>query len=299
MRRFFTLYVVLTALLFASASCSKVDPGPVLDPFDDGEQASSDSVYDNPTWFIAKTTQETAPNSPSQAQIIPSTEVATLESDYLASEPQALFNGKDLSGWVNETGGEPKGWTVESGLLRLVDPQNGGDIITDKSFINYILTFEWRFGTACNSGVKYKIEQPNGKGWIGLEYQIQDDANVPDGKIANRTIASLFDVFPARPSSKAERFPTPNTAEPSGDFRTGKIVVADNRVEHWIDGERVLAFTIDSNEWNAAKAKSKFKNQKTFGLVSESPILLQAHGSPIDFKSVTIQTLTRKAEERK
>ncbi len=219
---------------------------------------------------------------------------SNLEDRYNVSEVRNLFNGKDLTGWVNETGNSPQGWLVKDGLLKLVDPQNGQDLLTKETFTNYVLTFEWRFGKECNSGVKYKIEQPNQRGWVGLEYQIQDDANVEDGKIDNRKIASLFDTLAAKKSSKSSQFPVPESTEPSGDFRQGKIVVFENQVEHWLDGEKVLTFSIGSNEWEEAKKQSKFKNQKNFGLISSSPILLQAHGYPIDFKSITIQTLNSK-----
>lgn len=217
-----------------------------------------------------------------------------LEALYNVSEEIELFNGQDLVGWTDENGAEPKGWIVKDGALCLTDPQNGGDLITANVYDNYIFSFEWRFGLDCNSGVKYKIEQPNGKGWIGLEYQIQDDAHVEDGKIEDRKIASLFDVLPASPSSKADAYPAPAEVAPSGEFRSGKIVVAGNHIEHWIDGEKVLSFNVGSAKWNAAKADSKFKNQKNFGLVVSSPILLQCHGYPVEFRNLKLQKLTGK-----
>ncbi|MBR4832834.1 MAG: DUF1080 domain-containing protein [Thermoguttaceae bacterium] len=205
---------------------------------------------------------------------------------------RALFNGENLDGWTNETGGAPgSGWQVADGLLRMVDPANGGDLLTKERFANYVFSFEWRFGRACNSGVKYKIEQPNGKGWVGLEYQIQDDANVEDGKIAKRRVASLFDVFPASETKSAASYPAPTDDAPNGEFRKGKIVVFENSVEHWLDGERVLAFTVGDDAWAAAKAESKYKKQATFGTAASSPILLQEHDYPIDFRNVEIQEL--------
>ena len=216
----------------------------------------------------------------------------SLESRYKVSETLDLFDGKTLDGWTDASGGAPKGWIVEDGILRLVDPENGNDIITDQPFDSYVFTFEWRFGRGCNSGVKYKIEKPNENGWVGLEYQIQDDANVEDGKIDDRRIASLFDVFPATPSSKADDYPPPTTAEPAGNFRRGKIVVAGSHVEHWLDEERVLSFEIGSSEWDVAKKESKFKNQRRFGLVESSPILLQCHGYPVDFRNLKLRKLS-------
>ncbi|MBQ9126353.1 MAG: DUF1080 domain-containing protein, partial [Thermoguttaceae bacterium] len=120
---------------------------------------------------------------------------------------------------------------------------------------------------------------------------IQDDANVEDGKIAKRRVASLFDVFPAAETKSAASFPAPTDDAPSGEFRKGKIVVFENSVEHWLDGERVLAFTVGDDAWAAAKAESKYKKQATFGTAASSPILLQEHDYPIDFRDVEIQEL--------
>lgn len=219
---------------------------------------------------------------------------ANLDSSFAISESLELFNGQDLDGWTDETGSAPKGWTVKNGVLCLTDPQNGGDLLTRDAFDNFVFSFEWRFGLGCNSGVKYKIERPNEKGWLGLEYQIQDDANVEDGKIPKRRIASLFDMFEAETSSKASDYPSPTEKSPSGNFRSGKIVVKGNRVEHWIDGECVLTFEIGSDEWNEAKDNSKFKNQKKFGLVESSPLLLQCHGHPIEFRNLRLLKLEKR-----
>ncbi|MBR2005076.1 MAG: DUF1080 domain-containing protein [Thermoguttaceae bacterium] len=223
----------------------------------------------------------------------PAVETLEIGGRQVAVGPKrALFNGENLDGWTNETGGAPgSGWRVEDGLLRMVDPANGGDLLTKERFANYVFSFEWRFGRACNSGVKYKIEQPNGKGWVGLEYQIQDDANVEDGKNAKRRVASLFDVFPASETKSAASFPAPTDDAPSGEFRKGKIIVFENSVEHWLDGERVLAFAVGDDAWAAAKAESKYKKQATFGTAASSPILLQEHDYPIDFRNVEIQEL--------
>ena len=241
----------------------------------------------------ASATSTAAPADASKSNVAADVETLEIGGRQVAVGPKrALFNGENLDGWTNETGGAPgSGWRVEDGLLRMVDPANGGDLLTKERFANYVFSFEWRFGRACNSGVKYKIEQPNGKGWVGLEYQIQDDANVEDGKIAKRRVASLFDVFPAAETKSAASFPAPTDDAPSGEFRKGKIVVFENSVEHWLDGERVLAFTVGDDAWAAAKAESKYKKQATFGTAASSPILLQEHDYPIDFRNVEIQEL--------
>ena len=274
------LSAMLTLTAFSSLSCVR-NSNIVLEP--DADVATA-VVEEN-----AASAFETG-DIPVEPTAVKSDEFS-LKSRYKVSETLNLFDGKTLDGWTDASGGAPKGWIVEDGTLRLVDPENGNDIITNQSFDSYVLTFEWRFGRGCNSGVKYKVEKPNENGWVGLEYQIQDDANVEDGKIDDRRIASLFDVFPAAPSNKAGDYPPPTTAEPAGSFRSGKIIVAGAHVEHWLDNERVLSFEIGSSEWDVAKKESKFKNQRHFGLVESSPILLQCHGYPIDFRNLKLQKL--------
>ena len=281
MIRNIALSAMITLTTFMSLSCVR-NSNIVLEP--DANVASTVvKEGDIPTPETGDVSLETA---------IDESDELGLESRYKISGAIDLFDGKTLDGWTDATGGAPKGWIVEDGTLRLVNPENGNDIITDQSFDSYIFTFEWRFGQCCNSGVKYKIENPNENGWVGLEYQIQDDANVEDGKVDDRRIASLFDVFPAVPSSKADDYPPPTTVEPVGNFRRGKIIVTGSHVEHWLDDERVLSFEIGSSEWDVAKKESKFKNQRHFGLVESSPILLQCHGYPIDFRNLKLQCLS-------
>ena len=277
--QFATLAIILTCGACRNDGASVVDyDADLLNSLSQNESTPSSRRLENVPDAVA-------------ANVLPNAN-APLENSLIVSEPTSLFNGRDLNGWVDEIGGKPKGWEVKDGILALVDPQNGKDLLTDASYSNSVFSFEFRFGKACNSGVKYRIEQPNGKGWVGPEYQIQDDENVDDGRIPDRKIASLFDVFPAQTTEIDDQFAPPTSDSPSGEFRRGKIVVFGDRVEHWLDDQRTLAYTIGSQEWKLAVADSKFKNQKNFGLAASSPLLLQAHGYPVEFRNLEIRTLT-------
>ena len=287
MKRHLCLSIMFVTTILSSLSCSS-NTNIVLEP--DADATTPVATKENAYAQTAKkdAIEEACDSSHNEWK---------LESHYKETDQVDLFNGVTLDGWKAASGNVPQGWIVEKGLLRLVDPENGDDLITTGSYDSFICTFEWRFGRSCNSGIKYKIERQNDQAWVGLEYQIQDDANVDDGKINDRKIASLFDVLPAVNSSKTDDFPPPTTDAPSGSFRRGKIIVAGSHVEHWIDDECVLSFEIGSDEWNAAKKDSKFKNQKNFGLVESSPILLQCHGYPVDFRNITLRKLIPIADE--
>jgi hypothetical protein len=77
-----------------------------------------------------------------------------------------LFNGKDLSGWINY--GEEK-WSVQNGELVGASGTNGGYgyLATEKEYDNFILRLEFKIESDGNSGVffKSKLEGTDIKGW--------------------------------------------------------------------------------------------------------------------------------------
>lgn len=83
-----------------------------------------------------------------------------------AAEPQALFNGKDFSGWSFDNI-DPKVeagtvWSVRDGIL-VCQGRPPGVIRSDKEFSNYELNLEWRWAPDTkpeNSGVLIHASTP-------------------------------------------------------------------------------------------------------------------------------------------
>ena len=73
------------------------------------------------------------------------------------SEWISLFDGKTTEGWHYFNGGKlGDEWTVDNGVLTF-DPRNqekdqNSDIVTDKSFNNFMLSIEWKIAECGNSG---------------------------------------------------------------------------------------------------------------------------------------------------
>ncbi|HMR84126.1 MAG TPA: DUF1080 domain-containing protein, partial [Niabella sp.] len=124
----------------------------------------------------------------------------------------SLFNGKDFTGWRGYGKTEvPKAWTIEDGAIKIngsgegeAGAHDGGDIIYDKKFKNFELSFEWKVSKGGNSGVFYLAQEVDGDPiWKSSpEYQVLDNVNHPDaklGKDGNRQSASLYDLIPAKP----------------------------------------------------------------------------------------------------
>lgn len=204
---------------------------------------------------------------------------------------ELLFDGETTQGWKSANSGQfpEKGWVVENGALAILGEdqvaKRPGDIVTKEKFKAFDLQFEFQITKGANSGVKYQMGN-NGPG-IGLEYQILDDENHPDaeqGAAGNRKMASLYDLIP---SETQKRF-----VKPVGEWNRGRIVLnPDRRVEHWLNGLKVVEYTIDSNIFHALVARSKYADFKNFGLVEETPILLQDHQNHVLFRSIKIRKL--------
>lgn len=207
-----------------------------------------------------------------------------------------LWDGKTAQGWrgAYKEGFPQKGWEMKDGVLSVLasdgaESENGGDIVTEEEFGAFDLQFEFRLTEGANSGVKYFVTENEGnKGSaIGLEYQILDDAKHPDAKqgaVGNRTLASLYDLIP---SIKIKR-----DAPAIGQWNYGRIVVhPDNRVEHWLNGNKVVEYQRGTPIYDALVARSKYAKWDKFGMAAEGRILLQDHGDSVSFRSIKIQEL--------
>lgn len=204
---------------------------------------------------------------------------------------QLLFDGKDTKGWKSASADKfpDHGWMVQDENLTVLpsseESKRGGDIVTIQKFRAFELRFDFNLAEGANSGVKY-FTGNNGPS-IGLEYQVLDDAKHPDAKLGaagNRTMASLYDLIPA---DKEARF-----VNKPGEWNRGAIVVyPDNRVEHWLNGRKVLEYVRGNNIYRALVARSKFAEFPNFGMAAEAPILLQDHGDQVMFRSIKIREL--------
>ncbi|SEB05489.1 3-keto-disaccharide hydrolase [Pedobacter hartonius] len=209
---------------------------------------------------------------------------------------ELLFDGKSSKGWVGAGKNvfPARGWQIADGLISVLPAEgkestNGGDIVTTAQFAAFDLSFEFLLTPGANSGLKYFVtlkEQTQGSA-IGLEYQVLDDALHPDAKLGrdgNRTLASLYDLITA---DKPKRF-----IHPIGQWNTGRVVVyPDNRVEHYLNGIKVLDYQRASPAFRELVALSKYKDWKEFGEAKQGHILLQDHGNKVSFRSIRIRKL--------
>lgn len=191
-----------------------------------------------------------------------------------------LFDGKSLDGWTSSNGGKPgDGWKVEEGAIHRAG--KGGDIISAKEYKDFEFEFEWKISAKGNSGVKYRVQKA-GSAWIGPEYQVLDDKGHPNGKVADTTAASLYEVAPADKDKDLK---------PVGEWNVSKVVAKGTVLEHWLNGKLTVKIDTKSKEWEKLKKDSKFAPVADFAGPAAGHLLLQDHGDEAWFRNLRIREL--------
>jgi hypothetical protein len=206
---------------------------------------------------------------------------------------ELLFDGTAMSKWKSAGSDSfpSKGWKVEDGVLSVDENggrQSGGDIITKEQFDDFEFMVDFKLTEGANSGIKYSVHIFNppipGLGAVlGPEYQVLDNEKHPDakaGRNGNRKLGSLYDILPSS---------TGNALRPIGEWNTARIVSKGNRVEHWLNGTKVLEYDKTSDAYKEAFVLSKFKEVKAYGESAKGHILLQDHGNKVFFKNIKIR----------
>ena len=197
-----------------------------------------------------------------------------------------LFDGKTTNGWHTwkETG--VKGWHVMGGVL--MTHGKNGDLVTDKEYGDYILEFEFKSAPKGNSGLVYKvIEDINNKELkstytSGPEYQIIDDDNYPAKITDKQKTGANYDI--TAPISLT-------AVKPAGEWNKGKIVIKNNRIEHYLNGIKVADYEYGSVKWADDVAGSKFANWPYAKAHAKGKIALQDHGDMVSFRKIRIKEL--------
>ena len=209
-----------------------------------------------------------------------------------------LFNGKDFTGWRGYMKNKvPSAWSIEDGAIKIsgsgageAGAKEGGDIIFDKKFKNFELTFEWKVSKGGNSGIFYLGREIEGQPIYSSapEYQVLDNDNHPDAKLGkdnNRKSASLYDLIPA----------VPQNAKPFGEWNSGSIMVYKGTVIHGQNGANVVEYHLWTDDWKKMVADSKFRDWENFinagGEDREGYIGLQDHGDDIWFRNIKLRIM--------
>ena len=214
-----------------------------------------------------------------------------------------LFDGETFNGWRG-VGRDtiPEGhWLIENGSIRKVasgnvptaddgQPLEGGDIMTVETFGDFELVFEWKVSPGANSGIKYNVSEemstslPPTHAALGFEYQVLDDDKHPDAQNGpNRTAGALYDLMAPGPLKRLQ---------PVGEFNQARVVFQGSHGEHWLNGEKVIEYDLETTNFKDRLAASKYQPIVGFAERRKGHIVLQDHGDDVWFRNIKIRELS-------
>jgi hypothetical protein len=246
----------------------------------------------------------------------------TLTAKEKAEGWKLLFDGASFAGWVDPTKKSPPSdaWSVVDGTLKTTPrSRTREDLVSEDKFRDFELAFDWKVSPRGNTGVKYRIQDwvfldrdklPKGVPFeeqveyaygkklaraglapggryeeysVGFEFQVIDDAGRGDKYQAG----ALYAMLPAQKAA----------ARPVGEWNTARVILKGRRVEHWLNGEKVLEAALDSPAVVAA-VESRWKNAPSIARLlmeqaaAESPVVLQHHVDEVWFRNVKIRPIS-------
>src|SRR6185503_5007896 len=82
----------------------------------------------------------------------------------------------------------------------------------------------------------------------GPEIQVLDDDAHADGRLPSHRAGANYDLH----------IPRYSITKPAGVFNVARLVVDHGRVEHWLNGRKVVEYELWTDEWKRLVAASKF-----------------------------------------
>ncbi len=219
--------------------------------------------------------------------------LAPSPTNHLSKEERAqgfelLFDGWSNDHWrgFKQERFPGKGWTVIDGCLHHAAGGGGGDLVTKASYADFEFRFEWAVAKGANSGVMWHVTETESTPWqTGPEYQVLDDAG-HDGAGVKHLAGSLYDMVAAEGAEPAA----------TGRFNQGRIKVHNGRVEHWLNGLKVVDVPSEGDAWHELIDASKFGEMPRFGRAPTGMLALQDHGDAVWYRSLRVRRLDNVAD---
>ena len=193
-----------------------------------------------------------------------------------------LFDGRTTAGWRGyKSQAMPAAWHVVDGTLTKAGTTE--DIITGDQFGNFELAFDWKLSPGGNAGVFYRgTEEYDHIYWSGPEYQLLDDSLHEDGKSRLTAAGADYGLYPS----------PAGIVKPANEWNSALIVVQGSRVQHWMNGQRLLEYELGSPDWEAKVKASKFNDYPHYGRAARGYIAFQGdHDGTLSLRNIRIREL--------
>jgi Domain of Unknown Function (DUF1080) len=194
----------------------------------------------------------------------------------------SLFDGKTLDGWKEIHKGSGPSYFVTNGVIAS-PPNAGNDLVTDRTFGDYILRMDFKLTPGANNGVGIRVPfETNDLTYSGNEVQILDDDDPQYAHLeAGQYCGSLYKIFAAKRGAlkKVE------------EWNRYEIRALGRRITVVLNGQTI----VDGN-LNDVTNREVLRGHP--GMLRDSGhIALLGHWSYVEFRNIFIKELPHTEEE--
>ena len=183
----------------------------------------------------------------------------------------ALFNGKDLTGWIGDT----KGYAAEDGMI-VCKP--GGNLYTASEYGDFVFRFAFKLPPNGNNGLGIRTPPSGNPAYGGMELQILDNSGDKYTKLRPYQYhGSIYGVVPAERGFQ----------RPVGQWNFQEVIAKGNDIKIILNGHTIL----DAN-LKEATTNGTMDGAGHPGLFNEKGhIGFLGHGHVVRFKDISIKPL--------
>ena len=201
-----------------------------------------------------------------------------------AGEWEILFDGTSIEHFrgYQKDAFPSQSWKVEAGQLRTIEGAERIDLVSRRQYDDFELVFEWKVTPGGNSGVMYRVSEAFDRPWhTGPEYQVLDDSRHRDGQSPLTSAGSFYALVSAVGKS----------LKPVGEYNQSRIVARGPNIEHWLNGEKVVALELGSHAVSELIGKSKFSDKPRFAKETRGHLCFQHHHDEVWFRNIQVRSL--------
>lgn len=187
----------------------------------------------------------------------------------------ALFNGKNLDGWI----GNKVDYLVEDGVIVIRPTQGGhGNLYTEKQYGDFNYRFEFKLTPGANNGLGIRTPAEGDAAYLGMELQILDNtAPIYANLQPYQYHGSVYGVIPAKRGF----------LKPVGEWNSEEVIVQGTRVKVILNGEVIVDGDIADGRDNGTMDHKDHPGLKN----TQGHIGFLGHGSVVHFRNIRIKEL--------
>lgn len=203
--------------------------------------------------------------------------VATDAAKEKADGFTALFNGKDLAGWIGDT----KGYSVEAleGGAAIVCQKGGTNLFTKDEYGDFEFRFDFMLTPGANNGIALRAPSEGDPAYAGFESQILDNtADMYKGLKEWQYHGSIYGIAPA----------TATALRKVGEWNTETITMKGRTIKVELNGVVIVDIDLDK----VAPGGKTVSGNKVDGLTrAKGHIGFCGHGDRVAYRNLRLRRL--------